>query len=293
MRYTKPHITYEKQLELLISRGLIVDDSVKADAIHALRTIGYYRLSAYMLPFQKIRDTFNSGTTFEKVISLYRFDSSLRTLLFDALEPIEIAMRTAIIYYLAEKYGPFGYVNAENFANGFRHSSWLAGLEEELSRSHETFVKHYKTKYTESPHFPIWMACEVMSFGSVSKLFRGLRYSDKKKISRAFDVPPDILQSWMHSFVYIRNTCAHHSRIWNRELSIRPKIPGNRKVLRNINNKRIYCAIAILHYSFRKLNIDFNIKGKISKLFELHPSVNIHAMGFDTNWRESALWKDK
>lgn len=53
MEYTNPPLTYEQQVELLINRGLIVDD--KERAIRLLGHISYYRLSAYMLPFKNWR----------------------------------------------------------------------------------------------------------------------------------------------------------------------------------------------------------------------------------------------
>lgn len=64
-----------------------------------------------------------------------------------------------------------------------------------------------------------------MSFGAISNLFHGLKYFDQKEVSRIYGLPAPVFASWMHFLTYIRNLCAHHSRIWNRELAIRPKYP--------------------------------------------------------------------
>ena len=47
MKYQKPHLTYEEQIELLRDRGLIISNP--AQAIRHLKRIGYYRLSGYTL----------------------------------------------------------------------------------------------------------------------------------------------------------------------------------------------------------------------------------------------------
>ena len=98
--FNKPPLTYEKQVELLLSRGLIVTDRKRAE--RHLANISYYRLSAYMLPYKKkengiIIDTFKEGTTWDDIYDLYVFDRKLRLLVFDAIERLEVAIRTQII----------------------------------------------------------------------------------------------------------------------------------------------------------------------------------------------------
>ena len=142
MKYLKPYKTYREQVELWISRGLIINDHIAAE--HTFARLNYYRLSAYALPFQREKDHFNPGTKWEDIIRLYEFDQKLRLLIFSFLEPIEVALRTTICHYLAEKYGPFGYTDPANFLPGFSHIEWFNKLKEEQDRSKETFIKHYK-----------------------------------------------------------------------------------------------------------------------------------------------------
>lgn len=100
-QYSKPPLTYSEQIELLKSRGVDFTDEQRA-ARH-LANISYYRLSAYMLPYKKkegerIIDNFKEGTTWDMIHQLYVFDRKLRLLVFDAIERLEIAIRTQIRY---------------------------------------------------------------------------------------------------------------------------------------------------------------------------------------------------
>lgn len=156
MKYQKPFKTYREQVELWISRGLIIDDPISAE--HTFGRLNYYRLSAYALPFQKEKDRFNPGSKWEVIIQLYEFDQELRLLIFEFLEPIEVALRTTIYHYIAKKYGPFGYTDPSNFLPNFSHKDCLNKIKEEQDRSKETFIKHYKEKYPGSQELPIWMA---------------------------------------------------------------------------------------------------------------------------------------
>ncbi len=70
------------------------------------------------------------------------------------------------------------------------------------------------------------MATEIISFGVLSRLYKGLRHGHKRKVADAYSLHPKALMDWMHALTYIRNVCAHHSRLWNRELAIRPKRQG-------------------------------------------------------------------
>lgn len=101
-------MSYTEQVTLLQSRGMSVSDIPRAERL--LANISYYRLSAYMLPYKKkengtIIDNFKEGTTWDMVYDLYVFDRKLRLLVFDAIERLEIAVRTQIIYQLSHKYG--------------------------------------------------------------------------------------------------------------------------------------------------------------------------------------------
>lgn len=285
MKYIKPPKNFEEQLTILKDRGLIVNN--KSKGIDVLQNISYYRLSAYFLPFQSQTDKFNKGTTLENVLTLYEFDRHLRDLLWDAIESIEISIRTQLTYHLAHKYGAFGYTDPGNFNSKFNHSEWLERLKENIERSREVFIKHYLAKYNEENNLPLWMATEVISFGQLSTLFSGLRKEDKQAISHEkYKLDQFVLSSWCHTLVYIRNLCAHHNRIWNRILAIKPAIPRKDKEWENINNKKIFSVLLITKKLMSMPEEWEEWRVGLLSMIDKFPSINIGSMGFPDNWRE-------
>lgn len=100
--YSKPALTIEQQISLLEQRGLAFVD--KERAMRHLSNVSYYRISAYMLPYRVLNadgsllDQFVPGSTWDDIYNLYKFDRKFRLLVFDAIERIEIALRTQVIY---------------------------------------------------------------------------------------------------------------------------------------------------------------------------------------------------
>jgi len=193
--YTKKPLTYLQQLDLLQQRNMIIHD--RSAALSTLSKISYYRLSAYWYPFRqrdssgRVTDNFVSGSSFEEAVRRYEFDRKLRLLVLDAIERIEVSLRTKLTYHLAHQYGAYGHTDFSNFHPQFHHTHWLSELElKEASRSQEEFIRHFKNHYRGFPRLPVWIATEVMSFGLLSKLFRGLKHQDKRIIGEAYDLHP-------------------------------------------------------------------------------------------------------
>ena len=63
-----------------------------------------------------------SGACFDDVIMLYEFDRQLCLLIIDAIERIEVHIRTLMTYHLGHTYGAFGHVDPANFHPGFKHT---------------------------------------------------------------------------------------------------------------------------------------------------------------------------
>lgn len=235
--YTKPWRSYEEQLEQLVSRGLVVTDTSKA--LEHLERIGYYRLSGYWFPFRErsgkqVADQFKPGASFENAVNLYVFDKQLRLLTMDVLERVEIALRVDISHILGEL-DRFAYLKSEFLHEGFtskldqkrgvsRHHAWLNKHAQLISRSREEFVGHNKSQY--GLPLAIWVACEVWDFDTLSKLYSGMRETEQDAISQKYGIHSGrIFASWLRSLNYLRNVCAHHSRLWNRNIIDQPKLP--------------------------------------------------------------------
>lgn len=294
MYFLNPPFPIEKQLEFLENRGLIIRD--QSTALRFIENISYCRFGGYVVPFLKNRDVFLPGTTFKHVQDLYSFDHELRILVFDALEHVEIAVRARAASHHGGRYGPFGYTVPENFGLGFKHHQWLAGIEEEVRRSGENFVRHFRARHPESSHLPVWLAAEVFSFGALSFFFRGMKFSDQKAVARVFGVSAPVFQSWTHCFVYIRNLCAHHSRLWNRQLGIRPILPEGSPEWgspRPMGNNRIFSVLSVLQYCGRQIGRDLDLARRLALLFQAYPGVNRNAMGFPEDWENYQIWRQE
>lgn len=297
--YNKPALTFSEQLDLLIERGLEAKD--RDHALSLLSYISYYRLSAYWYPY-RIRDNagnltsnITAGATFDEVIRLYEFDRHLRLLIMDAIERIEVNIRTLITYHLGHTYGAFGHTNPNNFHPRFNHGDWLAKLEYETDRSSDAFIAHYRSKYQDFPTLPIWMTTEIMSFGSLSFCYTGMKNNDKKKIASNYDLHYRRLKDWLHKLTYIRNVCAHHSRVWNRELAIRPESVRDPQWNAPLTPRkdRIFYIILMLRYLLRSTNDGDGWAARCNRLISPIAQENRFriAMGLPENWNDHPIWK--
>ena len=140
--FSRPWLSCAAQVQVLQQRGLTVADPQAAEQF--LSHLNYYRFSGYCLAFELQRHNFNGGTTFEDVVSAYQFDLTLRDLLTEALEVVEVDLRAAIAYEFGQRSGAFGHTTPANFYGQFNHTDWLDGLRKEAGRSSELFVQHFQ-----------------------------------------------------------------------------------------------------------------------------------------------------
>jgi abortive infection bacteriophage resistance protein len=297
MHYNKPPLSISQQIGLLESRGLVINDKLEAESY--LNNISYYRLSAYMLPFQIVgtEHTFSDNTQFKQIIDLYTFDRQLKLLIFDAIERIEIAIRTQIIYQLSLKYGG----HWQNDETIFKDSKTFESLQEEIETycqqgNREVFIDHYLNKYTIPPTPPSWMSIEIITMGQLSKTYKSLKEkTDKKEIADYFGLFPIVFESWIHTTTYIRNICAHHARLWNRDLGVQPVLLLRPKKdwisVDYNNNRRIYYFLCCLRYMLYTVNPTTNFTLKVKELLKKNPNVPSQYMGFPSNWQNEPLWQ--
>ena len=130
-----------------------------------------------------------------------------------------------MIYILAHSHSPFWFSKPSIFLNRRKQHLSIRKLKKEADRSDEEFIKSFKRKYAD-PLPPSWMILEISSFGNLSNLYKNLNPGrDKRNIAHYFGLDDSTFESWLHSFTYVRNVCAHHSRFWNKRMSIQPRIP--------------------------------------------------------------------
>ena len=296
--------TFQEQMNLLESRGMHIRDRKYAESY--LQHFNYYRLRAYWIPFidrTTGNNNFQEGTEFQDVLDLYLFDRKLRLLVLDAIERIEVSVRSQLAYQLAHCHGAHAHLDQSFFKRKFWQSN-LDDLKREVERSQETFILDFQQTYSEDLP-PIWVVCEVMSFGLLSKWFKSIRRNaTKTKIAKTYDLKSNLLGSWLHHLSNVRNLCAHHSRLWNREFVVtlrwenRDLRPSLAKNFVSSSNK-IYNTLVILLYLMDQISPDHywgqdqpnHEWGRELRHFLQSCPQPLSAMGFPNDWQNRTIWQ--
>lgn len=293
--YIKPPLTYQQQIDQLVKRGLQIDKNEKA--LHLLENISYYRLSGYWYPLlaDKQAHIFKPNATLETAFSLYCFDRELRQLVLAEIEKIEVAVRAKISYVLSHKHGPFWFQNQAIFKDPLKHAETLTKISSEFNRSDEEFIHAFKQRYN-NPLPPSWMMMEITSFGAMSQLYKNLKPGrEKREIAHFFGLSDSVFVTWLHSIVYLRNVCAHHTRLWNRAMSIRPQMPDapQKTWLQDtrIHNNRTYFILSMVAYLLQTINPHNRFIQKFKYLLNKYSNVDTKALGFPAKWENEPLWK--
>jgi len=302
MKYNKPAKNIKEQITQLQQRGLIIEDVAKAE--YYLSVIGYYRLSGYWWPMlaDKNARVFKAKSTFDNVIAIYNFDKELRLLLFEIIESIEIALRTKLIYHISLEISPWWFEDSNNFKDRDNHSKLLVDIDRELAKTKEVFIKeHYKKYSTDRRRPPDWKTLEVVSFGTISKLYGNLKNSIKSKniIAKEFGIANHTyLPSWLQAISQIRNMCAHHSRLWNKNLPGRPKLMSKPPNLW-INNVpsvsefyMLYIHLCCMKYLINVIKPKNDMTKRLLDLLNNYKNIDPKALGLKPNWYDEPLWKD-
>lgn len=295
--YTKPALTIAQQIALLRKRGMVISDTAATE--HYLTQINYYRLCAYWLTFESdhVTHTFKQGTSFEQVLDLYVFDRELRLLALDAIERVEIAVRTQLSYHLGHRYGSHPHLNDTLFKPAdpaWDHTTNSNRLKKDAINSNETFIQHLLKKYAE-PLPPVWAVVEIMTLGQLSKWYANLKSgADRNLVAHQYDFDETNLVSFLHHLSTVRNLCAHHSRLWNREFMFTFKLPRQRPqtLLSSFNPtepKRIYNTLTILLYLMNRIAPGHHWRQRLIDLITRHHIDPAH-MGFPADWQTRTIW---
>lgn len=282
---------YSDLVTLLESRGMNIPDKARAE--RKISQVGYYRLSGFWYPSRKIKyddshavimlngkpkrsNNFIDNTNFDDIFSLYIFDKRLRLLLLDAIERIEINLKTILAHELgrndAMAYQKSEYINP-NQQNDYIHKGvtrnawkeWLHRQKEELSRCKEDSILWHTSNNRE---IPIWVAVEAWSFGTLSKYFELLKGKHQNKIAQRLGVSNiKLLIRWLQEINILRNRCAHHTRVWNQSQNNPIGIPMGNSVdavyfsqfnLTTDQRKKIYSLIILIWFLVKKIGPNSN-----------------------------------
>lgn len=296
INFNKSYTTPTSIVQLLHKRGLEITDENKA--LHYIEHIGYYRLSAYLYPMladPKSSHRFKPQSTFSNAMSLYRFDKKLRLFLFNEIEKIEVACRSAIANIVAEETGNiFWMTDTSMFANEEKFLRTMTLIEKELKGSKEEFIKHFKEKYSND-YPPAWMLVEILPLGIVTRIYENIASNTlRKKIAARFGLPVPVFNSWMTVVTLTRNSCCHHARVWNKENAIMPmqiKKSNQTWISPSVSPKRVFYNICILKWFLDIIVPSNNMKTYLTTLIAQYPNVDITAMGFPKDWENEPFWE--
>lgn len=294
----KPYRPYREQVALLRERGMHVPD--EGAAVRELRLVNYYRLSGYWYAFRESSDgarsdRFREGTELDDVLALYRFDERLRMTVFDALVPVELALRAALGHALG-RLDPCAHLRPDLLGplarTGDDHRSWLVRHRGEIARSREEFVEHHRAAH--GGVLPVWAAVEVMDWGTLSRLFGFAPPNVQAEVSGRFGLRAPQLTSWLRALNVVRNACAHHGRLFNRAYAIRPRLPsvGTDRSLdtARASMNRTYGQLTLVQYLRVRSGIgSANALTDVMRTFPRVQLVPFADTGAPTGW-ETPVW---
>lgn len=302
--YNKPYSTPDQLLQHLKSRKLIIEDDNRA--LHFLTNINYHRFKIYLRVFwDDSSKEYKAEGSFDKAVELYRFDDELRDILFSIIGRIEIKLRSRLDHQISNfTQNPFWYLNDTLFSN----TSFRFKLDTSFTRDNEEYSNHYKNSYLNdtNPNYkslpPFWAIVELTAFGSILEIFKSFKKPSFQLTPRQ-NVLDDLakefgaknlkeINNWLDLIRDVRNKCAHHSRLWNRNLrapsSISPKLQ-----YQPAHSNRIYLFLVLLETINQNFRIETDIKETVKQLFLEYPTVNkfLGSMGFPQDWETDSFWQ--
>lgn len=295
--YGKTALNIEQLLYHLWLKGLKIDD--RDLNARSLRSIGYFRLLIYMRRFQNpATGKFRPRSRFSDIIDLYDFDRRLRTITGDAIERIEVGLRAALNSPLAIAHDPHWYLAHQRFRDLRLYSRTLDQIVRECGARKGPTLTHYYDTYATPELPPIWIVCERLSLGALSKMYESLATRERKIVGRYVwpEIPDTLLDGWLHSLTDLRNMCAHHARLWNRHITVSPPArPTGMKLARYgaemIQPNSFYARATMIKALLDPLGHGVcwkqALRDTLSSCIHVDPGAHL---GFSPGWETTAAW---
>lgn len=297
----------DEQIEILRSKGLIIDDVLYAKEI--LLRENYFFLSGYRHIFLRKDGSkkFLRGTNFRELYGLFNFDRQLRNILFKNILIVENNLKSILSYVMSKNHGfkEQNYLNATNFVQDYTKSRQINDLIRKMKRQinvngkQHAATNHYMNNYG---YIPLWVVVKVLSFGIVSELYSVLQKDDQEEIADIYDVRVKDLVDYLPILANYRNLCAHEDLCFNNKTH--KKIEHNKyhdilNIEKNEENEYIYgvndlFAIIIIMRQILKeedfilmMNeISYEIDVLDGKIEIIEISEILEEMGFPLNYKE-------
>jgi len=311
MTTSKDFSTFKQQVELLKNdKNIIIPDSRYAEEM--LQHIGYFSLMGGYKQLLRIPLTkkYKLGTSFDEIVTLYQFDAELRALFLKYLLQIERHVGNLVSYYFIELHGvsQAEYLNPDNYDNSRRNKRTVRGLMQKLHGAVNTneyeYINYYRTQYG---NIPLWVTTSILTFGSLSKIYKVLPQSLRTKVCKHFhSVNQRQLERFLSVLTKYRNACAHGDRLFTYKtvdqlldtpLHARLSIPkqGNQYIY---GKQDLFAVVIAFRYLLPKEEFAAFKKrlaletGRINKnLVHITESELFEQMGFPPNWKSITRYR--
>lgn len=306
----KPFVTYSDQINILIQKKRL-DISDLSYAEKKLHDIGYYSLiDGYKdIFYNPMTRTYERGTNFTDIVTLYEFDENLRSIVFKYICHVEQKIRSLISYSFCEIFSenqsayltPTNYnLSSKNSQNVFKLISILS-YEANQNMNH-SYVVYQRNRYG---NVPLWVVMKTLTLGQTSKMYSFMLPGIKTKVSVQYDnITEKELMQYLKVLTVFRNICAHNERLFSFEsrfeipdTALHKKMRIPKKGNQYLYGKHDMFALLI---AFRYLlnTEEFRaLKQELTRLFHSFSTATsatsklLQAMHFPSNWKDITRYK--
>ena len=303
---TKTFKTLEEQIDILKSKGLIINDYEETKAI--LFRENYFFVNGYrhLLMDPEKDNRFVEGATFEELYAIFLFDRRMRNIMFKYILIIENNIKSIISYQLSKKYGykEKNYLNPKNFRQESFKLSQVNDIINKMKRQIRLNSKqhratmHYISNYG---YIPMWVSVKVLSFGIIAELYSILKEEDQREIADLYRMSIASLNIYLSLLANYRNLCAHEDILYDHKTQ--RSIPDTKYhellEITKVNDEYIYgkndffAVIIIMRQmlserEFRDFinEIGYEIDVLDGKIDSVPTTDILNQIGFPDNWRE-------
>lgn len=312
----KPFLTYDQQIEhLKNTKKLSIPDEDAAK--QSLHNISYYALiGGYKsLFYDPMTRTYLPGTTFEDILTLYKFDESLRALVLEYSSIIEQKLRSAISYAFCDVYTNLqsAYLDPTHYHNSKMSRYNIGKLVSILTYIANKDSEHDYVVYQRKTYgnVPLYTATNAMTFGQLSAMYSLLEHKIRIAVSQEFSTKytamSDIdLMMYLRVLTHFRNKCAHIERLFSYKdrydipdtaLHKKLSIPTKGKQY-SMGKHDLFAVVIAYRYllpkedfkSFKKALVKL-INKTVKSASTLTEEKLLRSMGFPENWKDISRYR--
>jgi abortive infection bacteriophage resistance protein len=311
VEYNKPYRTPRDLAHKLILQGLAVPDRKLAET--TIFRENYFRFKAYISPFfDKTTGKFHPGATFDDLYGLYCADQKLRDFLIPLLALLEVRIRATVDNVITSTTNdPFWHINTEYFKNFSDVERALKKAQQRFDQGKQEFVVHYRDRYFTKQSYvyrrtpPFWIISEIFTLEQLLSVCKSLNEKCAKFMVSAGKNRLDLIAkpfglnshgaliNNLGCILELRNLCAHHNRLWNRNLKNPSGLKGNHSIPPSHPN-RLYSQLLMLRICCKAQGIPDGIEPFMTSMFA---SVSVFTrdkanMGFPPDWQTDSIWTE-